>query len=477
MNHPGATYYERLGVPPEASAEEIKRAYYRSVRHHPPERDPEGFRAVREAWETLGDPRTRRQYDTLLHHGGEVERLFTEAGKAHEAGDLAGEERLLRRLLVLDPENEPARVLLASCQLRQERFEDALKQLDRLARAPEPNPVHLYQAAQVRCRLADQVGEPRAPGLRQEAVDLFTRASALDPLNAEPLLGLARLHRSRGEYDPALEVIERAIAADGRVDFQDFEALHLACLIHLDREDFPGFDRTVARIQALAPGPEARGFVATRLAASALFAARGLAFEASVRLLQAARQFDPEAEGYGTLEDHYRELAAVLREWVALPEGDEVLRRLLLLEVLIAEADEGQKLQNLVDAWGEAVAQLSTLPPEVRQGWAAYLRERCPVFVRRNQDLVDQVEWEARAELGARAPVPSGAPAPEPPPAEVPAAPAPDPPPGAAASASGNPAPAQTPRFVHSITGDLIFGLLGALTVLAVLAFLWMSGL
>jgi hypothetical protein len=44
-----------LGLEAPASTEAIRRAYLRSVRKHPPERDPEGFRRVRQAYELLRD--------------------------------------------------------------------------------------------------------------------------------------------------------------------------------------------------------------------------------------------------------------------------------------------------------------------------------------------------------------------------------------------------------------------------------------
>jgi curved DNA-binding protein CbpA len=41
--------FEILGVEPSASDKELRRAYLRQVKEHPPERDPEGFRRIREA--------------------------------------------------------------------------------------------------------------------------------------------------------------------------------------------------------------------------------------------------------------------------------------------------------------------------------------------------------------------------------------------------------------------------------------------
>ncbi|HEX2048309.1 MAG TPA: J domain-containing protein [Acidimicrobiales bacterium] len=65
-----ATYYELLGVEPDASPEEIQRAYRRLARrHHPdvaPDADPEEMAAINGAWAVLGDPIRRRHYDAGL---------------------------------------------------------------------------------------------------------------------------------------------------------------------------------------------------------------------------------------------------------------------------------------------------------------------------------------------------------------------------------------------------------------------------
>lgn len=46
-------YYELLGVPQNASQEEIKRSYFKRVRQFSPEKDPEHFLEIREAYEYL----------------------------------------------------------------------------------------------------------------------------------------------------------------------------------------------------------------------------------------------------------------------------------------------------------------------------------------------------------------------------------------------------------------------------------------
>src|SRR3954454_24523796 len=48
-----------LGVAANATPEEIRAAYLQKIREHPPESSPEEFERIRDAWETLRDPRRR----------------------------------------------------------------------------------------------------------------------------------------------------------------------------------------------------------------------------------------------------------------------------------------------------------------------------------------------------------------------------------------------------------------------------------
>jgi len=68
-------YYEILGVPRDASPEEIKRAYRRAALKYHPDRnpnDPEAerkFKEAAEAYEVLSDPEKRARYDRYGHAG------------------------------------------------------------------------------------------------------------------------------------------------------------------------------------------------------------------------------------------------------------------------------------------------------------------------------------------------------------------------------------------------------------------------
>src|SRR2546428_1781979 len=58
--------YKTLGVERTASESEIKQAYFALVREHPPERDPEGFKRIRAAYEKLRAGGERAETDLFL---------------------------------------------------------------------------------------------------------------------------------------------------------------------------------------------------------------------------------------------------------------------------------------------------------------------------------------------------------------------------------------------------------------------------
>jgi curved DNA-binding protein CbpA len=58
--------YAVLGIHRNASPEEVKRAYFSLIRKHPPEKDPQGFKRIRLAYDSLRDADKRSQTDLFL---------------------------------------------------------------------------------------------------------------------------------------------------------------------------------------------------------------------------------------------------------------------------------------------------------------------------------------------------------------------------------------------------------------------------
>jgi tetratricopeptide (TPR) repeat protein len=285
--------YARLGVGRDAPREEIRRAYRALLRQYTPERAPEEFKRLREAYETLNDPHSRAEYDRSP--SGAVQQALQLANAAMEAEDYEEAERHLKRVLIEDPELGYARNWLGLCFLYQNKGAQAVVQYERLIKSPGAaahwygNAGHAY----------------RSVGRTTDAERVFRRAIAIGDAEGDDItgfyVGLANLYLDSDNYAAAEETLEQAIQHDGQIDFQDMQYFSKLLEVQLRKRDRDEVQRVLRRIQAVACDDDQKRHAALQLGSLAreLTGYRGFSFAALVA--QTCVQLEPEDADYAGL--------------------------------------------------------------------------------------------------------------------------------------------------------------------------------
>jgi curved DNA-binding protein CbpA len=293
-------HYETLGVPEDASQEQIKRAYYRLVRQYPPEKEPEKFKVIREAYEILSDPKARDNYNAMQRHGEEVHRLFGEAETLMAEDRWEEAQRPLKRILLVIPAADAALNSLGICYLNLADWANAIKVYDKLTTRSPDVPVYWSNYGMAYYEQTEDMSDHdhRKSLLLNNARSKFKRARDLEPYNVQHYISLSRTYVREKDYTQAEYWLEQGITADGKTDTSDFEILFELCIVYLYAGKLNSIAQTASRIIAMVP-PEDDEF---RKYASARFGVLGhelfqlRAFREALTFLNASERFDPGNE-------------------------------------------------------------------------------------------------------------------------------------------------------------------------------------
>ena len=304
--------YQTLEVSERATLDEIRRAYYRLVRKHSPEKDPEGFKAIRAAYETLSDLKARQNYDSLQRYGDEIEDLVEQAEERMSAEEWKSAIELLKRILVLAPGADAARNRLGLCYIHDKNWDFAVKVYRALTKTNPDVPLYWINFGYAYKEQAESLDDEdyNKAQLYRQARECFQVCTELESFNPEPYLQVASTYLDENNYSQALDWAERAVGADGKTDFQDFDALFFMCIVHLRSGEWQNIERISQRITSLLPDSEdARLYAASRFAKIGVEIAQFgseiasiNAFRASLTLLNAAKKFAPND---GDIREYY----------------------------------------------------------------------------------------------------------------------------------------------------------------------------
>jgi len=171
-------YYELLDIDRDADAVAIKRAYFAAVKTRSPDSDPEGFKAIRAAYETLRDEKKRGEYDAYF--------------VADDGGEIAADMR--------------DKLLAARAMMRENKFKQAMEFLTGLS-GENPDSVEAKRL------LAEALWNMKKSGLAEKlCVELLER----NPSDCDTLVLRGEIAASRGHTTKADDYFKAALDIDPR---------------------------------------------------------------------------------------------------------------------------------------------------------------------------------------------------------------------------------------------------------------------
>lgn len=346
MSNPGAeNLYERLALTSEASEDEIKRAFFTAVRGFPPEKDPENYKLIRAAYDTLISPQSRQEYDARNQYGLEIVELETELEAAREAEDTYQQIRVLKKLIILFPEVGRFRNQLGIVYLDDDEYDLAADQFSRACNIDPKNATYHLNLG-FAYRHDERYSEAR---------ECFERTIELDPEDYEGPRALANmLFMDMKEKEEAHRVLDKAILADEQVDYQDFFCMHDKLFFYVLDHDDDRIRQQCEHIQHVATEPEEKEFASFSLVKMAAMVSQYGNYVVGCILVNAAAETNPSDFDILEFRDSIQEIGQIQKEMRYYLDRDDCPGFLKFAMVTMFQSE-------FVDGEGEIEEQMETV--------------------------------------------------------------------------------------------------------------------
>lgn len=194
-------FYMVLETTPEATAMEIKKAYFSMIRKYHPDKHPEAFKEIREAYEALSNPETRREYDSFASLPQMHREYFTYAREALEDGNFELAIDYLEWICKGYSTLSLVQSLLGEAYLKNGNSGKALKIFEDLTEAHPDNASFLRHLAHAYLKR----------GWHKKAVTAYWNAIELDEDNLSLWMGLVSAYSKAEDYQSAKAALLDAI--------------------------------------------------------------------------------------------------------------------------------------------------------------------------------------------------------------------------------------------------------------------------
>ena len=249
-------YYEILNISKNASQEEIRSGYKKMLRKYPPEKEQEKYKEIREAYDTLKDEKSRKNYDAYFHHEKDIKTLEDKYTEHMEAKNYNEAEKVLKKILIISPEIAHIKDKLGEVYVLKKEYDKSIKIYEKLIKEYPDNVDYLIKLAGNYSQLENY----------EKARIYYRKAYDLDDSNPNAISGVMNSYIGENKISEAISFLNEDIEKDNKLDFEDFFALSKLLECYIIKNDMLNLKKTLEKIKKIAPeDEESKGFISWKL--------------------------------------------------------------------------------------------------------------------------------------------------------------------------------------------------------------------
>jgi tetratricopeptide (TPR) repeat protein len=383
-------HYQVLGVSEDASEAEIEKAFYQKVREHPPEQDEEGHKRIREAYDVLINQDSRDEYDALRRSGGQINQLREEAERLlnQENPDFDAAIKKLKKAVVLGGEIGLLRNQLGSTYLQSGRPADALEQFNKAIELDQETSENYVLN---RGHALRELGRP------DEAERAFRSVWEGNEGDYAAARALAGVLINQEEFDEAHEVLDTAIWADDKLDFEDFFCYHDKLQLYVLEGETEVLAEELETVKDLPETKDDETFAAYMLASTAQDLGEIHAYSLARDFIAAAIELDPDNPRLRELQEFIQENADLQESVKEINESEEihevVKHSVSSCYQIYLSLFEKKEAKNKLDEIYELLENALTVDPhnkEIKES-AKTIKEEYPEVYGLNDDVFESI--------------------------------------------------------------------------------------
>lgn len=332
----GTDFYQVLEINRDAEQIQIKQAYFKKVRQHSPEREPEMFRLVREAYETLSNEKMKAEYDAFSTYGEEIQFLIESGQALMEKGEFRKAGKAFKKVLMIEPTLERPRNYYALSLAYDQEYDKAYKQFEHLMKESPENATYQYNYGSTLI----------SAGRLEEGIKYLYRARQLDSSDINIFQSIIDAYVKNKQYAEAQQAIEKELKHLNEEDHSTVVYIFMLLEVHIVSNNQQAIDRSLAKIDEWTLQHSDRKDTVTReLTSLAIRLSNAKRYEMAERLINKAAQISPTHEFVLEIQQEISNKAPIFKEMAELEEDRQIadaIKNILILYLHGNEVDEDE---------------------------------------------------------------------------------------------------------------------------------------